>query len=156
MHEAWASELAHLPTAHCNPRKPPQLVLCDIAAAAASDTFCSLVCSCSCRESAGSRGGGSTAASAAGSSVEASLLSEEEYLLLTGRLHSVLRPFMMRRLKEAVAKELPGKVRLTAFTPRCARGGCYSAPRRVVASALAQQLCAICDLNISVHGVIRG
>jgi hypothetical protein len=62
-----------------------------------------------CRESSG-RGGGTTAASAAGSSVEASLLSEEEYLLLTGRLHRVLRPFMMRRLKETVAKELPGKV----------------------------------------------
>lgn len=43
--------------------------------------------------------------------MEASLLSEEEYLLLTGRLHRVLRPFMMRRLKETVAKELPGKVR---------------------------------------------
>jgi ATP-dependent helicase STH1/SNF2 len=43
--------------------------------------------------------------------VEASLLSEEEYLLLTGRLHRVLRPFVMRRLKETVAKELPGKVR---------------------------------------------
>jgi hypothetical protein len=63
-----------------------------------------------CRDSA-SRGGGCTAACAAGSSVEASLLSEEEYLLLTGRLHCVLRPFMMRRLKEAVATELPAKVR---------------------------------------------
>lgn len=62
-----------------------------------------------CRDSA-SRGGGSTAACAAGSSIEASLLSEEEYLLLTGRLHCVLRPFMMRRLKEAVATELPAKV----------------------------------------------
>lgn len=62
-----------------------------------------------CRES-GSRGGTAVAAASAGSSVEASLLSEEEYLLLTGRLHSVLRPFMMRRLLEAVATELPGKV----------------------------------------------
>lgn len=36
--------------------------------------------------------------------------SQEEYLLLTSRLHTVLRPFMLRRLKETVAGELPGKV----------------------------------------------
>jgi len=32
------------------------------------------------------------------------MLSQEEYLLLTSRLHQVLRPFMLRRLKEAVAR----------------------------------------------------
>jgi SWI/SNF-related matrix-associated actin-dependent regulator of chromatin subfamily A member 5 len=63
-----------------------------------------------CREPAGHGDGG--AASGAGSATEASLLSEEEYLLLTGRLHAVLRPFMLRRLKEAVASELPKKVRV--------------------------------------------
>ncbi|KAG2497935.1 hypothetical protein HYH03_004197 [Edaphochlamys debaryana] len=36
-------------------------------------------------------------------------LSQEEYLLVTSRLHQVLRPFMLRRLKESVASELPAK-----------------------------------------------
>ncbi len=45
-----------------------------------------------------------------GSVREAAMLSQEEYLLVTNRLHSVLRPFMLRRLKESVASELPGKV----------------------------------------------
>lgn len=71
-----------------------------------------------CRE-AGSRGSVPTAASSAGSSVEATLLSEEEYLLLTSRLHSVLRPFMMRRLKESVATELPAKVCQLCTCRRC-------------------------------------
>lgn len=38
------------------------------------------------------------------------MLSEEEVLIVTSRLHQVLRPFMLRRLKEAVAGELPAKV----------------------------------------------
>ena len=41
---------------------------------------------------------------------ESAMLDEEESLLVTNRLHQVLRPFMLRRLKEAVAKELPQKV----------------------------------------------
>ena len=41
---------------------------------------------------------------------ESALLDEEESLLVTNRLHQVLRPFMLRRLKESVAKELPQKV----------------------------------------------
>lgn len=59
------------------------------------------------------------AADVAGSAAEASLLSQEEYLLVTNRLHQVLRPFMMRRLKEAVATELPGKVRTGSCGPVC-------------------------------------
>ena len=39
----------------------------------------------------------------------AALLSEEELLIVTSRLHHVLRPFMLRRLKESVATELPQK-----------------------------------------------
>jgi len=39
-----------------------------------------------------------------------SALNEEEMLLVTNRLHQVLRPFMLRRMKETVATELPGKV----------------------------------------------
>ena len=41
---------------------------------------------------------------------EAGLLSAEEALLVAGRLHRVLRPFVLRRLKESVASELPPKV----------------------------------------------
>ncbi len=39
-------------------------------------------------------------------------LQEEEVLLVTNRLHQILRPFMLRRLKETVASELPSKVSL--------------------------------------------
>lgn len=41
---------------------------------------------------------------------EAALLRQEEALLVADRLHLVLRPFMLRRLKEDVASELPQKV----------------------------------------------
>lgn len=41
---------------------------------------------------------------------ESAMLDEEESLLVTNRLHQVLRPFMLRRLKESVATELPHKV----------------------------------------------
>ncbi|DBA74270.1 hypothetical protein WJX77_010300 [Trebouxia sp. C0004] len=41
---------------------------------------------------------------------ESAMLDEEESLLVTNRLHQVLRPFMLRRLKESVAKELPQKI----------------------------------------------
>ena len=37
-------------------------------------------------------------------------LQEEEVLLVTSRLHQILRPFMLRRLKDTVASELPSKV----------------------------------------------
>ena len=37
-------------------------------------------------------------------------LSEEESLLIIRRLHKVLRPFLLRRLKKDVAKDLPDKV----------------------------------------------
>jgi hypothetical protein len=49
--------------------------------------------------------------SSASDAEEAAALNQEEYLLLTSRLHTVLRPFMLRRLKESVAGELPGKVK---------------------------------------------
>ena len=41
---------------------------------------------------------------------ESTMLNEEESLLVTNQLHQVLRPFMLRRLKDSVAKELPQKV----------------------------------------------
>jgi len=48
-------------------------------------------------------------------------LDEEERLLLTQRLHEALRPFMLRRVKESVASDLPAKrevlirVRMTPY-----------------------------------------
>ena len=36
-------------------------------------------------------------------------LSEEEQLLVINRLHQVLRPFLLRRVKAEVEKELPPK-----------------------------------------------
>ncbi|KAK3002311.1 hypothetical protein RJ639_022083 [Escallonia herrerae] len=44
------------------------------------------------------------------SSPNEALLSEEENLLITNRLHQVLRPFVLRRLKEKVENELPEKI----------------------------------------------
>ncbi len=49
-------------------------------------------------------------------SSESAMLDEEESLLVTNRLHQVLRPFMLRRLKESVAKELPQKVPYPALS----------------------------------------
>lgn len=37
-------------------------------------------------------------------------MSEEEKILVVQRLHKVLRPFMLRRLKTDVEKQLPDKV----------------------------------------------
>uniref|UniRef100_A0ACD5V8R8 Uncharacterized protein n=1 Tax=Avena sativa TaxID=4498 RepID=A0ACD5V8R8_AVESA len=43
-------------------------------------------------------------------SADEALLSEEENLLIINRLHQVLRPFVLRRLKHKVESELPGKI----------------------------------------------
>ncbi len=51
---------------------------------------------------------------AAAGGTEAALLSEDETLLVTNRLHQVLRSFILRRLKESVVAELPDKARLPA------------------------------------------
>ena len=53
-------------------------------------------------------------------SSEAEMLSEEEALLVTSRLHAVLRPFMLRRIKENVAGDLPPKVEHTVVVPMSA------------------------------------
>lgn len=42
-------------------------------------------------------------------------LNEEETILIIRRLHKVLRPFLLRRLKKEVEAQLPEKVR-KAFT----------------------------------------
>lgn len=39
-------------------------------------------------------------------------LNEEETILIIRRLHKVLRPFLLRRLKKEVEAQLPEKVRL--------------------------------------------
>jgi SNF2 family DNA or RNA helicase len=36
-------------------------------------------------------------------------LTEEEQLLIINRLHQILRPFLLRRLKKEAAKDLPKK-----------------------------------------------
>ncbi|CAI9299634.1 unnamed protein product [Lactuca saligna] len=46
----------------------------------------------------------------ADNSLEEALLSEEENLLIINRLHQVLRPFVLRRLKHKVENELPEKI----------------------------------------------
>lgn len=38
-------------------------------------------------------------------------LNEEETILIIRRLHKVLRPFLLRRLKKEVEAQLPEKVR---------------------------------------------
>ncbi|WIA16563.1 hypothetical protein OEZ85_013234 [Tetradesmus obliquus] len=76
---------------------------------------------------------GSAAATAAGSAAEASMLNQEEYLLVTTRLHAVLRPFMLRRLKESVATELPQKSEVVL---RCRLGPYQSALYDLVKSKL--------------------
>ncbi|XP_021862250.2 chromatin structure-remodeling complex protein SYD isoform X5 [Spinacia oleracea] len=43
-------------------------------------------------------------------SLDEALLSEEENLLIINRLHQVLRPFVLRRLKHKVENELPEKI----------------------------------------------
>ncbi|KAM1066671.1 hypothetical protein ACFX2B_021816 [Malus domestica] len=43
-------------------------------------------------------------------SAEQALLSEEENLLIINRLHQVLRPFVLRRLKHKVENQLPEKI----------------------------------------------
>lgn len=43
-------------------------------------------------------------------------LNEEEQLLVVKRLHKVLRPFLLRRLKKDVESELPDKVESVIYT----------------------------------------
>ncbi len=41
-------------------------------------------------------------------------LSEEEQILIIRRLHKVLRPFLLRRLKKEVLTQLPDKVSIVS------------------------------------------
>ena len=53
-----------------------------------------------------------TNAKVGGNEKQAFELSEEEQLLIINRLHQVLRPFLLRRVKSEVEKELPDKIEM--------------------------------------------
>lgn len=64
-------------------------------------------------------------------------LNEEEILLIIRRLHKVLRPFLLRRLKKDVEAELPDKVELILKCPMSAlQQTLYNTVARRSASAL--------------------
>jgi len=63
-------------------------------------------------------------------------LSEEERLLLATRLHAALRPFLLRRVKEAVASDIPERSELLLRTPMAA----YQ--RRLYDAVLSRAVCA--------------
>lgn len=42
--------------------------------------------------------------------LESAVLTQEERLLIVHRLHEVLRPFMLRRIKDQVLDQLPEKI----------------------------------------------
>ena len=65
----------------------------------------------------GAGGGGGADGNAAGTDDDAALLDEEARLLVTSRLHQVLRPFFLRRLKADVAGELGAKVERVITVP---------------------------------------
>ena len=48
-------------------------------------------------------------------------LNEEETILIIRRLHKVLRPFLLRRLKKEVESQLPDKVSRPPARERCCR-----------------------------------
>lgn len=71
----------------------------------------------------------------------AKLLSEEEILIVTTRLHQVLRPFVLRRLKESVATELPTKIeRVLTCNPSPYQLGIFK----------------VMQSTLDMHGTIRG
>ena len=49
------------------------------------------------------------------SSEKETQLNEEEQLLIINRLHQVLRPFLLRRVKKEVESELPNKLEFVIF-----------------------------------------
>jgi hypothetical protein len=87
----------------------------------------------------GAAGAGAAAAASddedSGEAKHAALLGEEEALIVTSRLHQVLRPFVLRRLKEAVAGELPAKREVVL---RCAPAPYQRALTALVERALAE------------------
>lgn len=86
-------------------------------------------------------------------------LNEEEQLLIIRRLHKVLRPFLLRRLKKDVEKDLPDKVETIIKCPmsalqyrlydqirnRKAQFGAEGAARKKVLNNLVMQFRKICN-----------
>ena len=86
-------------------------------------------------------------------------LNEEEQLLIIRRLHKVLRPFLLRRLKKDVEKDLPDKVETIIKCPmsalqlrlydqirnRKAHFGAEGAARKKVLNNLVMQFRKICN-----------
>lgn len=58
-----------------------------------------------------------TAEGDAGSPAASSLLQKEQVLVITNRLHQVLRPFLLRRTKAVLAAELPSKTEFAIACP---------------------------------------
>lgn len=64
-----------------------------------------------------------------GGDADSQHLTEEEQLLVINRLHQVIRPFMLRRTKREVEKELPNKIEhvikcdMSAWQKVCAAAG---------------------------------
>ncbi len=91
---------------------------------------------------------------------EAALLSVEQTLLVTGRLHRVLRPFVLRRLKETVAAELAPKVQHTlGLVLMLFLGSAY--PRTRLPSCLSKNIpwrgrVAAHAINLHVNAAVRG
>ena len=57
-----------------------------------------------------SRGGSSSAAATTGEEgTEGTELSQEEKMIVISRLHQILRPFLLRRMKSQVLSQLPQK-----------------------------------------------
>ncbi len=53
-------------------------------------------------------------------------LNEEETILIIRRLHKVLRPFLLRRLKKEVEAQLPEKVCFMLETVQPKKSSCFS------------------------------
>jgi ATP-dependent helicase STH1/SNF2 len=73
-------------------------------------------------------------------------LSEEEALLIIRRLHKVLRPFLLRRLKKDVESELPDKVEKVVRVPMSAlQSQMYKQmkPHKMIADGSSKNGCAI-------------
>ena len=85
---------------------------------------------------------------------EAALLSLEQTLLVTGRLHRVLRPFVLRRPKETVAAELAPKVQhawVVAETTSHIRLSAHEAVTMPLSARLSARP-GICRCNMSSMG----
>ncbi|CAL5047140.1 unnamed protein product [Urochloa decumbens] len=81
-------------------------------------------------------------------STDEALLSEEENLLIINRLHQVLRPFVLRRLKHKVENQLPSKIERLV---RCEA----SAYQKLLMTRVEENLGAIGAVKVrSVHNTV--